>query len=124
MALVAFAPVFRTADLERSVRFYVEALGFVSEQRVAGSTNLYHGAVRIILSQPDPKEEWKGPSFTGHLYIGVDSLDELDTLWARVKDRAKIIFALKDLDYGAREFCIEDDNGYRLLFGALLPKKK
>lgn len=124
MALVAMAPVFRTADLQKSVRFYVDVLGFKSDQRAgAGSANLYRDAIRIIVSEPDAKEDWKGAAYTGHLYIGVDSLEELEALWAKVKDHARIIFAPKDLAYGAREFCIQDDNGYRLLFGALLARK-
>lgn len=123
MAFPAWAPVFRTADMARSVRFYVDVLGFKSESRVQGSTNLYRDAVRIILSVPDPKEEWKAPCFTGHLYIGVDTIGALEELWAKAKDRAEIVFAPKDLAYDAREFFIRDPDGYGLLFGALSPRK-
>jgi hypothetical protein len=42
----------------------------------------------------------------------------VDALWAKLKDRADIIYAVDDFDYGAREFGIRDDSGYALAFGA------
>jgi hypothetical protein len=49
--------------------------------------------------------------------------EEVDALWAKVKDRAKVIYAVDDFEYGAHEygaheFGICDDNGYALAFGA------
>jgi uncharacterized glyoxalase superfamily protein PhnB len=62
--------------------------------------------------------EWKGPSFTGQLYIELKTADEVDALWADVKDRAEVVYAVDDFDYGAHEFGIRDDSGYSLAFGA------
>ena len=124
MPLVAMAPVFRTADIQRAMKFYVDVLGFSSDQRGGPqSANLYRDKIRIIVSKPDPEQEWTGPSYTGHLYIGVDSIDELEALWGKVKDKVEVIFPIKDLAYGAREFAIRDPDGYGLLFGAILPKR-
>jgi uncharacterized glyoxalase superfamily protein PhnB len=83
-----------------------------------GYSNLYCDAVRIMLAAPHVHGEWKGPSFTGQLYIGLETADEVDALWAAVKDRAEVIYAVDDFDYGAHEFGIRDDNGYHLAFGA------
>jgi uncharacterized glyoxalase superfamily protein PhnB len=63
-------------------------------------------------------EERKGPKFTGQLYISLDTADEVDALWAKVKDHAEVLYAVDDFDYGSREFGIRDDNGYHLAFGA------
>jgi hypothetical protein len=50
--------------------------------------------------------------------ISVETTDEVDALWGAVKDRAEVIYAVDDFDYGAHEFGIRDDNGYSLAFGA------
>ena len=42
----------------------------------------------------------------------------MDALWEKVKDRAEVIYAVGDFDYGMREFGVRDDNGYHLAFGA------
>lgn len=104
--------------MDRSVRFYVDVLGFTCGMQSPGYSNLYRDAVRIILAAPNAHEEWKGPKFTGQLYIGLDTAEEVDALWEQVKDRAEVIYAVDDFDYGAREFGIRDDNGYHLAFGA------
>jgi hypothetical protein len=39
-----------------------------------------------------------------------------------VKDRAEVIYAVDDFDYGMHEFGIRDDSGYHLAFGA--PSKR
>jgi catechol 2,3-dioxygenase-like lactoylglutathione lyase family enzyme len=108
--------------MDRSVRFYVDVLGFTCGLQTPGYSNLYRDAVRIMLAAPNAHEEWKGPKFTGQLYFGLDAAAEVDALWAIVKDRAEVIYAVEDFDYGAREFGIRDDNGYHLGFGA--PSKR
>jgi hypothetical protein len=71
-----------------------------------------------MLAAPNAHGEWKGPQFTGQLNIGLDTADKVDALWAQVRDRVDVIYAVDDFDYGAREFGIRDDNGYALAFGA------
>ena len=39
-------------------------------------------------------------------------------MWADVKDRVEVNYAVDDFDYGMHEFGIRDDNGYSLAFGA------
>jgi uncharacterized glyoxalase superfamily protein PhnB len=83
-----------------------------------GYSNLYRDAVRIMLAAPNEHEEFEGPKLTGQLYIGLETAGEVAALWAKVKDRAEVIYAVDDFEYGAREFGIRDDNGYHLAFGA------
>jgi uncharacterized glyoxalase superfamily protein PhnB len=118
MALETFAPILTTDDMDRSVRFYVDVLGFTCGMQTPGYSNLCRDAVRIMLAAPNAREEWKGAKFTGQLYIGLDTAEEVDALWAKVKDRAEVIYAVDDFHYGAHEFGIRDDNGYPLAFGA------
>jgi len=118
MTFKALAPILNTDDMERSVRFYVDVLGFTCDIQTPGYSTLYRDAVRIMLGAPNAHREWKGPSFTGQLYVRLDTANEVDALWAKVKDRVRVIYAVQDFDYGAYEFGICDDNGYGLAFGA------
>lgn len=117
--LKTLAPILTTDDMDRSVRFYVEVLGFTCGMQTPGYSSLYRDAVRIMLAKPNEHEEWNGPGFTGQLYIGLETPEEVDALWARVKDHVTVIYAVEDFDYGAHEFGIRDDSGYHLTFGAL-----
>ena len=118
MVFKGLDPILTTDDMDRSVRFYVDILGFTCGVQTKGYANLYRDAVRIMLAAPNAHLEWKGPKFTGQLYIGLETAEEVDALWAKVKDRAKVIYAVDDFEYGAHEFGICDDNGYALAFGA------
>ena len=118
MRMTSLAPILTTEDMDRSVRFYVDVLGFTCGMQTPGYANLYRDAVRIMLAAPKAHEDWKGANFTGQLYIDLETADEVDALWATVKDRAEVIHAVDDFDYGAHEFGIRDDNGYSLAFGA------
>ena len=62
------------------------------------------------------------PSFTGQLYIHLETPEEVDALWAKLKDQTEVIYPPDDFDYGVHEFGIRDDSGYSLAFGA--PSKK
>jgi catechol 2,3-dioxygenase-like lactoylglutathione lyase family enzyme len=118
MTLKTLAPILTTDDMNRSVDFYVDLLGFTWGMRTPGYSSLSGDAVRIMLAVPDLNWEWKGPSFTGQLYIGLGTAEEVDALWETVKDRAVITYAVDNFDYGMREFGIYDDNGYTLALGA------
>ena len=118
MALKGLAPILTTDDMDRSVRFYVEILGFTCGMKTPGYANLYRDAVRIMLASPNAHVDWQAPKFTGQLYIDLDTAEEVDALWAKVKDRAEVIYAVDNFYYGAHEFGIRDDNGYALAFGA------
>ena len=54
------------------------------------------------------------PQFTGSLYFRVD---DVDTLWEKLKDKTSIVYPIEDFDYGMREFAVRDNNGYCLQFG-------
>ena len=122
MTFRTLAPVLQTDDMDRSVRFYTEVLGFTGGMQSADYSNLYRDTVRIMLASRDAREEGSPPTFTGQIYLGLDTPEEVDVEWARIKDKAKIIYPVDDFSYGAREFGIHDDSGYHIAIGA--PSRK
>ncbi len=52
--------------------------------------------------------------FTGSFYF---STDDVDAMWARLKDKAKVCYGIENFDYGMRKFAVYDNNGYLLQFG-------
>jgi uncharacterized glyoxalase superfamily protein PhnB len=116
--LKTLTPILTTDNMERSVRFYVDVFGFTCGVYGPAYSNLYRDEVRLVLAAPNAHSQWKGPSFTGQLYIVLETADQVDALWARVRTRAEVIYEVQDFDYGAREFAVRDDNGYPIAFGA------
>jgi uncharacterized glyoxalase superfamily protein PhnB len=100
-----------TEDVSRSVKFYVEELGFVCLLKLEEFARVRSGAADIMLVPPNAHREWQGQQFTGAIYLGVDNVDEL---WERLKDRARIVYPIATMDYGVREFGLLDDSGYQL----------
>ena len=49
--------------------------------------------------------------FTGSFYFNTDNVD---ALWAKLKDKAAVCYGIEDFDYGMREFAVYDNNGYLL----------
>jgi uncharacterized glyoxalase superfamily protein PhnB len=113
MAVHGVSIALSTEDVARSVKFYVEQLGFTCTIQLEGFARVRLGAADIMLAQPNAHLHWQGPSFTGSVYLDVDNVDEL---WENLKDRARIVYPVETMEYGVREFGLMDDNGYRLSF--------
>ena len=116
MKLQTLTPMLRTWDLKGSVEFYTGLLGFESEGTSDewSWASLRHDDVTIMLSGPNHHEGDQSPAFTGSLYF---KTDDVDSLWERVKDQARVCYPVESFDYGMREFAIYDNNGYLLQFG-------
>jgi len=113
MAVRAVSIALSTDDLTRSVKFYVEQLGFTLAFRTEGFARLHLGAAEVMLAPPNAHIPWRGAAFTGAIYLAVDDVDEL---WARLKDKMRIVYPIETMAYGWREFGVLDDNGYQLSF--------
>ncbi|MEP6919464.1 MAG: VOC family protein [Acidobacteriota bacterium] len=114
-------PMLRTRDLRGSVDFYTTVLGFACDAHAAdwGWASVHRDLVSIMFALPNHHEPFDGPVFTGSLYI---NSDDVDALWERVKDTARVCYPIDDFDYGMREFAIYDNNGYLLQFGCEIPE--
>ena len=114
-----FVPVLKVKDLDRSVAYYTEVLGFRVVKRAydlegnaAGDyAILGAGDVNLLLA----KGAYLGgtPTLTGTLYIEVAGID---AYYESIKDKATIVWPLETMEYGQREFGIKDCNGYSIAF--------
>ncbi|NIR52520.1 hypothetical protein GWO43_28405 [candidate division KSB1 bacterium] len=106
----------KTGDLQASIDFYTEILGFqvctLWPEQNPTFCILDHGDVRVMFyvdeNQCDPE-----PVLTGHLYIDADDVQDL---YERIKDQVEIVWGPEVYHYGRREFAIKDCNGYVLAF--------
>ena len=121
-------PMLQSSDLQRTITFYTEVLGF----EVTG-THEYEGElVWCSLRQDtthlmfffegehdhgDGEIHSHEPGMSGTLYFYPD---DADALYETVKDRVEVQSAPQDMPYGMREFSISDPDGYRLSFGSEL----
>jgi len=107
-----------TDDLEASVKFYTEVLEFECDayDESWGWASLHKDLVQIMLARPNAHDtEYQRPGFTGTFYIHTD---DVDAWWLKLKDKCRIVYPLESFEYQMREFCILDNNGYRIQFGS------
>src|SRR5213593_311264 len=117
-------PNLLVANVERSLAFYEGVLGFergptVPEQSPFAFASVTSGPIEIFFNDAATAIK-EYPAFagrpigtTGTMYIEVDGVDALHD---RVKTAAKITMPLVTQFYGAREFAIEDPDGYVITF--------
>ena len=121
-AFFGMEPVLFVHDIQETVRFYVDKLGFQVEflygdppVHASVSRGEWTGSmVSIQLSQVPPEREIQA---AGYLYIFTDT--QLDALCEGYRQQGvEIVSAPIDQPWGRREFTIRDLNGHRLRFGA------
>ena len=105
-----------TDDLRGSVDFYVGTLGFtfVEVNEEWGWASLCKDDVGIMLSKPNAHTQYDRIGFTGSFYFYTE---DIDSLWGKLKDKARVCYGIEDFFYGMREFAVYDNNGYMLQFG-------
>ena len=113
MKLNRLVPVLWTNDLDQTIAFYCDLLGFECINRMEGWALLHQESVELTLSLPNAHEPFDKIQFTGSFYLHPDKVDEL---WRQIKDKAVVVYPLEDFDYEMQEFAI-DNNGYILQFG-------
>lgn len=114
-------PIVSVADVETSLRFYVEQLGFTSPWRFDENGKLYVAQVErqgcaIILSSQWPDKIGKGLLFVS-LNVEPPTFElataALDDLRAELESRG---VAVKDGWWGYRLLVVDDPDGNQLLF--------
>lgn len=120
MTLRKLNPMLRTWDIQGTITFYRDILGFTCESvdQEWGWAHLIRDDVSLMLSGPSDYEGDQVPTFTGSLYF---TCEDVDSLFSAIKDQVKVCYPLADFPYGMREFGIYDNNGYLLQFGKPIP---
>jgi uncharacterized glyoxalase superfamily protein PhnB len=114
MKLNRLIPMLWTNDLDATIAFYRDVLGFECGNRMEGWATLQKDDVELMLSLPNAHEPFDKIQFTGSFYFRPDNVD---ALWQQIKDKATVVYPIESFDYGMREFAIRDNNGYILQFG-------
>ena len=112
MAVTGISPVLLVSDLERSVAYYSDRLGFDCE--VHGDPPNFAAATRdnatVLLALTDEPERivphWQIVENMWNAYIRVD---DVDGLYAEIQERgAPIDYTIYDAPHGFREFGVQD----------------
>jgi uncharacterized glyoxalase superfamily protein PhnB len=119
LRLRSAGPSFTVNDLQKSIGFYRDVLGFVEKERweqdgVLRGIELVAGRVSVWLSQDDwqkGRDRVKGQGF--RLYC--DTAQDVDTLAAQIKARGgRLAEEPKDQPWGGRAFSVVDPDGFAL----------
>src|SRR5205823_2054894 len=122
--LKKLTPNLVVANVERSVAFYRDVLGFAVSATVPEAApfvfaSVQSGPVEVFLNAPEPaaaeypafKDRPIGGTLT--LFVEVSGIREAhDSL----KDRVKIVMPFEKKWYGVTEFAFEDPDGYLITF--------
>ena len=121
LRLRSTAPALTANDLQRSIAFYRDVLGFMAgeewrENGVLAGIELKAGAVSFMLSQDDfakGRDRKKGLGFR----LRCQTAQDLDRLAAQIKARGGVLDQEpQDMPWGERLFAISDPDGFKLSF--------
>ena len=123
-------PNLLVANVERSLAFYVDTLGFERGMTVPDAPPLVFasvtsGSVEVFFNDAAtavkelPVFTGKPIGATGTLFIEVDGVDALHD---RLKPTVKIVMPIVTQFYGMREFAFEDPDGYVITFAERVPQ--
>ncbi len=115
MELTALTPMIWVENLEESINFYKDILGF----EIDGSSDnnwvkIKKDVVKLMLALPNANIPFDKPIFTGSIYLYTKNVDEI---WEKLKDKTEVVYPLEITEYGMKEFAIYDNSGYLLQFG-------
>ena len=109
----AAATIFHVSNVESSINYYTQVLGFSIDFRYNDFAGVELGAVLIYLS--GPAQEVKRTVGKGSIYI---FCDEVDQYFQEISEKGAIIeVRIDNRDYGMRDFGIKDPDGNMLSFG-------
>ena len=130
MKFTDVTPNLIVSDIDRSLAFYRDVLGFSVVGTVPDAAPfvfawMQRDEVKVFLNTVGPIRE-EHPELaarpiggTAMLFVTLEAESTaagVDALFAAVAPKAKVVMPLKDQFYGMREFGIEDPDGYVVFF--------
>jgi catechol 2,3-dioxygenase-like lactoylglutathione lyase family enzyme len=120
LRLRGIEPSLTVNDLERSLRFYADVLGFYVGERwtdagVLRGASLKAGVCQLGLSQDDwskGRDRTKGEGMS----LWLKTAQSLDKLAARIKSAGGVADGPKKESWGGRTLGVSDPDGFRLRF--------
>ncbi|MGB0910330.1 MAG: glyoxalase superfamily protein [Nitrospirales bacterium] len=107
--------VFHVSDLEKSLKFYTENLGFKVDFKFgdpATYAGMSLGKLYLHLSSSYP---YKNNTGHGHIYI---IFNEVDEIFSNLEKAGVEFFSkIDDRDYGMRDFAVKDPDGNQIGIG-------
>lgn len=119
MNIRSIAPQIRTTDMDSSIRFYTEVLGF----SVAFRFEDFYAGIRAgdqkfhlkYVCDPDPSIPFVDEGGHLHLYFETDNVSAVAN---RLKDKGvELVKDVHETDWQTREIVLHDDQGHTLHFG-------
>ena len=116
MKITELRPMLWTEDLKGTIDFYVNELGFTCGEQNDdwGWATLWIDEIAVMIARPNEHTPYEKIGFTGSFYFNTD---DVEAMWGKLKDKAKICYGIETFPWGMREFAIFDNNGYMLQFG-------
>lgn len=115
MVMQSLTPMLQSGDMDRTIRWYGDMLGFRCVRRMGdGWCHLAQDGVSLMFMR---NAHVGVPHATATQYIYVD---DVNALWETLKGRVEAEWGPEDMSYGMREFAIKDPDGYLLSFGQRL----
>jgi len=114
MKLENVRPMLAVTNIDETIRFYRDVLGFACVNQMDGWAALSRDNVELMISLPNAHEPFEKPTLTGSIYFNTS---DVDALWEQIKDKVSVVYPIENFFYGMREFAIRDNNGYILQFG-------
>jgi uncharacterized glyoxalase superfamily protein PhnB len=120
LRLRSVSPIFTVTDLERSVRFYTDVLGFIVGERYKGSDGALQGVMlkagvsELGLSQDDWK---KGRDRQRGVAVSIwcTTVQDIDALAKRIKAGGHALTQEPtDESFGGRSLALDDPDGFHL----------
>lgn len=113
--LTSVCPVFVSNDIKKTVRYYVEELGFQSAthyDQVESFATIYRDSIEFVIVQSKYGEIVSNTKRYGagyDAYIVTDTVEGVDVIYQEFKAKdVKIVSIPRKMSYGNYEFVIED----------------
>lgn len=122
MKLQPIVPMIWTSELQETIDFYCNILGFTCGNKNDdwGWATIHRDQCELMIAIPNEHTPFEKPSFTGTFYI---KTDDVDGLWNEIKSKVKVVYDIEEFEWGMREFAIYDNNNYMIQFGQDLWKE-
>jgi catechol 2,3-dioxygenase-like lactoylglutathione lyase family enzyme len=119
MTVESCVPIIPSADLERSLRFWVAGVGLKADREMKSDGKLVGCMVRnehvaFWLNQR-AGTPLKPPDYEGIRLYWAPS--DIQAMRARLKKLGYVVSEIQQRDYGQTEFVVTDDDGYSHCFG-------